>query len=131
MRLLALLAVLAAGATAGPPRIHEPFTALPCPAKPLTTLDLEGCSERRILRSDAAIDAAAARIFSLLQPAGRAPFSRGETAWLAYRRATCAADASRFAGGSAEPVAFGVCEEARNAAHLRELAALEHDLRTH
>ena len=51
-----LVSLLTAAAIA-PPVIHEPFTALPCPLHPDTTIDVVGCQEHRVLRTDRAIDA--------------------------------------------------------------------------
>src|SRR5689334_14368242 len=87
------LAATSAVAVAGPPVITEPFTLLPCPAKPTTTLDLEGCAERRIVATDKAIDARVRTIFALLRSRRSsravANFVRGERAWLTSRRAVC------------------------------------------
>lgn len=127
---LALLAVVVAAAAAPPPPvIHEPFTPLPCPKHPVSTLDLEGCAERALLKSDRAIDARVRRIYAKLSAAGRADFVHGEQAWLRYRRASCSAETSVFAGGTIQPVAFARCETRRNTTHLAELAALERALR--
>ena len=119
------LAVLALA----PPRIREPFTLLPCPMHPTATIELEGCGEHALVSSDRRIDARAARVFRLLPSGGRAAFVRGERAWLADRRASCDAESSRYAGGTVEPVVLLQCELARNATHLRELAATELALR--
>lgn len=127
---LALLAavVLPARATAGesaPPVIHEPFTPIPCPLHPDTTIDVEGCQEWRILRTDRRIDGEARAIFRLLRTgSARASFVGGERSWLHYRRRSCTAEASVFAGGSAEPVAYLTCTLRRNSAHLADLAAM-------
>ncbi len=124
MRIALALAALLASAP-GPPVIHEPFTPLPCPAHPSTTLALEGCAERALLASDRAIDARVAKAYRLLATtSGQAAFVAGERSWLAYRRATCAAAGAWYAGGSAEPVVVADCEQARNVTHLRDLAAL-------
>jgi uncharacterized protein YecT (DUF1311 family) len=108
-------------ALAGPPVIHEPFTVLPCPSDPQTTGALEGCAEHAILRSDARIDALAARIWKALPAAGRPAFARGERSWLAYRRSSCQAEVAKYAGGTFHPVAYGDCEQERNASHLKDL----------
>ena len=102
--------------------VHERFTALPCPRKPQTTLALEGCVERSLLRSDAKVNARAARIWNALPAAGRPEFAGGERSWLAYRAASCRAESSKHAGGTFQPVAYGECELARNTTHLRDLA---------
>jgi uncharacterized protein YecT (DUF1311 family) len=110
----------------GPPVIHEPFTALPCPIHPDTTIDVEGCQERRILRTDRSIDAHVKAIFRLLRTqTAREAFVTGERSWLRYRRQSCAAEGSLFAGGSAEPVAYLDCSLRRNRSHLADLAAMK------
>jgi uncharacterized protein YecT (DUF1311 family) len=110
--------------------IGEPFTLLPCPAHPRSTVDLEGCQERALVASDRRIDARVAAILRVLPSAApRAAFVRGEHAWLAYRRSSCSAQASVYAGGSLAPIAFVRCERARNTTHLVDLAQLEQALR--
>jgi uncharacterized protein YecT (DUF1311 family) len=124
------LAAAGAAAASAPPVIREPFTLLPCPAHPRSTIELEGCREHALVASDRRVDARAAAIFRLLPTAApRAAFVRGERAWLGYRRASCSAQASVYAGGSLEPLAFLHCEAARNATHLLDLAQLENAVR--
>ena len=123
---------LLAGAVAGPapPVIHEPFTQLPCPIHPDTMLDVEGCQEARVLRTDRAIDAEVGRIYRrLASPEARASFVDGERSWLHHRRQSCLAEASRFAGGTAQPVAFLTCTLRRNESHLADLVAMRRALR--
>jgi uncharacterized protein YecT (DUF1311 family) len=102
--------------------VREPFTALPCPKQPVSTVDQEGCSERALLRSDAKVNALAARLWKALPASGRASFARGERAWLVYRGASCRAESSKYAGGTLQPVAYLGCEVSRNTAHLTDLA---------
>ena len=117
-------------AALGPPVIHEPWTPLPCPAHPKSTIEIESCLERAIMRSDRRIDGSAARIFHLLRrKSDRVAFVRGERAWLLYRRQSCSAEASIYRGGSAEPVALLACQKARNRRHLADLDAMEHTLK--
>jgi uncharacterized protein YecT (DUF1311 family) len=121
----ATLASLIAAAAIAPPVIHEPFTALPCPLHPDTTVDVIGCQEHRVLRTDRAIDAQVETIFRLLRTdTGRSAFAAGERSWLSYRRQACAAEASRVAGGSLHGVALLGCELRRNTTHLAELTAM-------
>jgi uncharacterized protein YecT (DUF1311 family) len=127
----ALAAAVAALAGApAPPVIHETFTPLPCPKHQVSTLDTEGCLEQKILATDRQIDAQAKAIFTLLRPDARAGFVRSERAWLAYRRASCEAEASKYAGGTFGGVAAAACTVARNRTHLRDLAELRHTLAT-
>jgi uncharacterized protein YecT (DUF1311 family) len=111
--------------------IHEPFTLLSCPAHPRTTLDLEGCAEKALLKSDQAIDARVKTIWTLAPIEGRAAFARGETSWLAYRRSNCTGQASKYSGGSEQPVAYLECEIARNRGHLADLDQMVATLRRH
>jgi uncharacterized protein YecT (DUF1311 family) len=116
-----------------PPVISEGFTLLPCPAHPKTTIDLEGCAEHRLVRSDRAINERVRAIFALLgrrrSAAARARFVRGERAWLVYRRAVCKSRADVYEGGSAGAVADAECQADKNAGHLQDLEAFERALR--
>jgi uncharacterized protein YecT (DUF1311 family) len=108
-----------------PPVIHEPFTALPCPLHPDTTIDVIGCQEYRVLRTDRAINSQVKTIFGLLRTDGaRSAFVAGERSWLQYRRQSCSAEASRFAGGSAHAVALLSCDLRRNTTHIADLTEL-------
>jgi uncharacterized protein YecT (DUF1311 family) len=113
-----------------PPVITEDFTLLPCPAKPKTTRDFEGCAEHKIVRSDKAINERVRLIFSRLRSrVAVARFVRSERAWLTYRRAVCESRADVYEGGSAAGVVFAECVADKNLAHLKELRAFERDLR--
>jgi len=90
---------------------------------------MEGCAERDIVKTDTAIDAHARAVFSLLTSEGRREFVSAERSWLTYRKASCNVEASKYAGGSLEPVTFGLCVVKKNRTHLQELTALRRDLR--
>jgi uncharacterized protein YecT (DUF1311 family) len=107
-----------------PPVIREPFARLPCPTHALTTLAMEGCSEKVLLATDRAINARAKTIFGVLPSAARKNFVAAEVAWLRYRRSSCLAEASGYSGGSIYPLEYAYCEVARNRTHLRDLAEL-------
>jgi uncharacterized protein YecT (DUF1311 family) len=125
-----MLTCAVAYAASGPPVIHEPWTPLPCPMHPQSTVEVEGCLEKAVTASDRRINARVATIFRLLRTASdRAAFVEGEQSWLHYRRRSCAATASAYRSGSAEPVAFLSCEKSRNARHLADLADTERVLR--
>jgi uncharacterized protein YecT (DUF1311 family) len=136
-----LVCLLAAGIVATPaaaspmlepPVIHEVFTPLPCPANPQTTLALEGCAERVILSRDRAINSQLKVIFGLLRShAARRSFVAGEQSWLRYRGASCTAQVSNYAGGSAQPVVYGYCIAARNKTHLADPADVRKTLSQH
>jgi uncharacterized protein YecT (DUF1311 family) len=124
---LALAAAAVAGT--GAPVIRELWTPLPCPTHPNSTVEIEACLERTVLRSDRRINAKAVMIVGLLrQQSDRAAFVEGEQAWLRYRRRSCSATASVYRGGSAEPVAFLRCEQNRNIRHLTDLLDTERTL---
>jgi uncharacterized protein YecT (DUF1311 family) len=118
------LVSLVAAAAIAPPVIHEPFRPLPCPLHPDTTVDVVGCQEHRVLRTDRAIDNRVEAIFRLLPTEGaRSAFVAGERSWLRFRRRSCTAEASYLASGSAHAVALLTCELQRNRSHLADLAA--------
>jgi uncharacterized protein YecT (DUF1311 family) len=123
------LVSLVTAAAIAPPVIHEPFTPLPCPLHPDTTIDVEGCQEHRVLRTDRRIDLQVKAIFHLLRTEDiRVSFVSGERSWLRYRRQSCAAEASHFAGGTAHGVAFLSCTLQRNKAHLVDLSVMRKTL---
>lgn len=129
-----IVVTLLAGAVGGPtpPVIHEPFTALPCPIHPDTGIDVEGCQEVRVLRTDRAIDSEARRIFRLLPTrSARSSFVDEERSWLHERRQSCLAESSRYRGGTAQPVAFLNCTLRRNRSHLADLVARRKALGVH
>ena len=127
---VALVAVLA-GTALRPPAIHEVFTPLPCPKHAGTTLELEGCAEQVILKTDLTINTDVEAIFNLLAPSERAGFVAGERAWLRYRKLSCEAEASKYAGGTAAGVLLAQCEATRNRTHVKEVAATLALLRVH
>jgi uncharacterized protein YecT (DUF1311 family) len=120
-----LLVSLVSAAAIAPPVIHEPFTALPCPLHPDTTIDVIGCQEHRVLRTDRMIDGQVRAIFRRLRTDdARSTFAAGERRWLQYRRQSCSAEASHLAGGSAHSVALLSCDLRRNTSHLADLATM-------
>jgi len=143
MRWIALAVALVAGLvpvdvgrtdTVAPSVIHEPFAAalLPCPVQPASTIEIEGCLERALLRSDRLINIRVRALFALLHTnVGRTTFVAGERSWLRYRRSTCTAQATFYTGGTAQPVEFARCEVGRNKTHLADLADIEQVLRQH
>jgi len=139
LRRLAALAgvLLVAGSSAvafaasGPPVIKERFTRLPCPAKQKTTIDMEACQEKALLDTDKQINGTVKAIWKQLPVHGRASFAAGERSWLAYRRSSCAAEASAYAGGSVEPVVYAACAMARDKTHLDDLGTMLSHLLSH
>jgi len=121
----------ASGVVTGPPVIHEPFTALPCPTHPYATTEIEGCKERALLASDRKLNVLAKRAYGKLMPSARRGFVRSEEGWLEYRRRSCRAQASPSAGGTANGIEFLACELQRNASHRTDLKALLAALSVH
>src|SRR5689334_11783223 len=97
---------------------------------PQSTLDNEGCIEHAIVAGDRKIDAKARAIFFTLAPRERAGFVRSEHEWFSYRRGTCAAAASKYAGGTLAPLVDASCQVSRNTTHLADLTDLLKNLRT-
>lgn len=131
---LLLLAAPAAVSAAmmPPPAISENFTLLPCPAKPRTTLDLEGCAEHKIVKLDKQIDALVKTIFEALpDDLARQRFVRAQRSWLAYRQTDCASVSDVNEGGSLAVIDFAVCAVARNTERLEDLRAFARALRPH
>jgi uncharacterized protein YecT (DUF1311 family) len=111
-------------AALAPPVVAEPFTPLPCPNRPQTTLDLEGCAEQQVLRIDAQINRTARVVFSRLHDtAAKRRFIAAQRAWVAYRRADCASVADEYEGGSLGGVIAGRCLADRSKVRLGELRA--------
>jgi uncharacterized protein YecT (DUF1311 family) len=91
-----------------------------------TTLGAEGCAEKAILLTDAAINRRANNIFRLLgDRTAKEWFVAAERAWLSYRKKICISISDVYRGGSAEPLAFTTCVRDRNPRHLEELASFE------
>lgn len=124
--LTAVGGALAAAPT--PPVIRETFTQLPCPKHAVTTIAMEGCTEKSILTSDERINALVRTIFYSLGRSSRATFVQGERSWLRYRQDSCTTAASLYTGGSIQPIFFGGCLASLNASHLKDLAGLRCDV---
>jgi uncharacterized protein YecT (DUF1311 family) len=111
-------------ATLSAPVIHEDFTLLPCrgSASHRTTLQLEGCGEHAVLRSDAQVDSLNSRIFKKLPaPAARKQFIAGHDAWLTYRRRYCLSTAAPENDGTLAGVIYIDCVAGVNSAHVKQL----------
>ncbi|MGZ4186026.1 MAG: lysozyme inhibitor LprI family protein, partial [Solirubrobacteraceae bacterium] len=111
--------------------IHETFTPLPCLGAPAhrTTLQMEGCAERQILRTDSQINLLAAQIFPIL-PSDRArrDFNAAQRAWLSYRKADCFSMSDVFEGGTEAGVIDAQCVANRNGQRIKDLRAFHRDL---
>lgn len=125
---LAVGAAVAASATSRlrPPVIHESFTLLSCPAHPVSTLDLEGCAEHRILREDRRVDVEVAAIFPLLYDnAARRRLIAAQTVWLRFRAADCSSESDQYEGGTLAGVVAANCFADVDAARVTELRAFK------
>jgi uncharacterized protein YecT (DUF1311 family) len=134
---VALAAAAPAGASSpyaakpAPPVIHEPFTPMPCTGSPgnRTTLQQESCSEQRILRSDAQINALNQKVFNALHTtSARRDLIAGHRAWLAYRRSYCLSVSDAFQGGTLAGVVDADCTAAANTQHVSNLKTFLKDL---
>lgn len=114
----------ATAASAPAPVIHERFTLLPCPSKPRTTLQIEGCAEHRVVALDRTIDSLNAKVFARLGRTGRAAFTAAATDWLGYRNGSCTAQSSIYRGGSIQPVAYANCLVSVDGSHVTELKTM-------
>src|SRR3954449_10476969 len=124
-RMRGVFASLVTAAAITPPVIHEPFTALPCPLHPDTTIDVIGCQEHRVLRNGRKINGQAGAIFRLLRTESRrSSFVAAERSWLHYRRQSCSAEAAHVVGGKSHAVELLTCTLQRNTSHLADLAAM-------
>ncbi len=121
---LSVVALPAAASPTPAPTVRESFTPLPCPSRPRTTRQIEGCAEHRVLATDRTIDALNTKVVRKLRPAARAGFVSSNAAWVSYRDEACAAAASPYTGGSLQPVAYANCLVAIDRSHVGELRGL-------
>lgn len=123
---LSFIAPVSAGAAApaSAPVVHEQFTLLPCPSKPSTTVQIEGCDEHKVLAADKKIDALNATIFAKLTKAGRPEFVATNSDWVKYRNQACTAESSVYAGGTIQPIVYVNCLIAIDGTHLTELKTM-------
>lgn len=112
-----------------PPAIHESFTLLPCRGNPgsRTTLELEGCAEHQILRTDKSIDALERTLFYRLGTASaRGDLIAAARAWVRYRHSDCLSNSDVYQGGTLAGVVFADCVVARNQQRIKDLTTFKH-----
>lgn len=119
-----------AATSAGPPKIKEPFSAnpLPCTGTPdkRTTVQMEGCIQQDILKTDAKVESLDQSVHSLLGTANaQRKFAAGIRSWLAYRKADCKSFATLYEGGSLETIVYGECVITRNEQRIKDLRGLQ------
>ena len=122
----------ARAASLAPPVIHESFTVLPCTGKPRTrtTLQLEGCAEHQILKTDKVIDALEKTIFHLLATnSARRDLIAAARAWQTYRHSDCLSTSDVYQGGTLAGVVFADCFVARNKQRIQDLKTFENSFR--
>jgi uncharacterized protein YecT (DUF1311 family) len=121
----------ASAAKLAPVRIHEKFTPLPCSGAPghRTTLQMEGCAEKQILRTDTQVNVLEAEIFQLFSDnRARSDLNAAQRAWLNYRKADCLSVSDQFQGGTEAAVVDAQCVASRNGQRIKDLRALKRDL---
>jgi uncharacterized protein YecT (DUF1311 family) len=114
-----------------PVKIHETFTPLPCSGAPAhrTTLQMEGCAEKQILKTDTQINVLAAEIFQLLgDNRARSDFNSAQRAWLNYRKADCLSMSDLFEGGTEAGVVDAQCVASRNNQRIKDLRTFKSNL---
>jgi uncharacterized protein YecT (DUF1311 family) len=107
-----------------PPVIRESFTLVPCAGKPSerTTVDEEGCRERKLMKADKRIERLTASIFKRLhKPHLQRQFLAGARAWLAYRHLDCTGLTAVFADSTFGPLDELNCELERSESRLKDL----------
>jgi uncharacterized protein YecT (DUF1311 family) len=113
-----------------PPVIREQFTPLPCPRQPQSTLELEGCAERRIVSTDRQIDRVLAAIFpKLFDDGARRRLIAAHQLWLAFRKADCTSVSDKYEGGTLAALLAASCAADRSVQRLKDLRAFEGLLR--
>jgi uncharacterized protein YecT (DUF1311 family) len=111
--------------------VKETFSPLPCSGSPghRSTLQLEGCAEQQILRSDRQINTLNKTIFGKLPSnSARRDLIAGHRAWLAYRRAYCLSVSDVFQGGTEAGVVAADCTASVNSQHVANLRTFLRDL---
>ncbi|HVW80605.1 MAG TPA: lysozyme inhibitor LprI family protein [Mycobacteriales bacterium] len=108
------------------PSIPESFTLLPCPAhRPVTTLQIEGCAEHRIVALDSRVTQIARSVYAELRSAAaKRRLVASQAAWIARRRAVCLEASNAYSGGTLAPVAYATCEVRQDRRRAVALAAL-------
>lgn len=90
-----------------------------CPGE--TQVEMSACAAAAAKAADTRLNAAYARL--QLTP----ELKSAERAWIAFRDAQCAYEASVYEGGSIQPMTYSLCLERVTKARTAELAALAQD----
>jgi len=126
---LALAASSFAAAATGPPRLPEKaapdsVASFPCPKNPVSTVDVEACEGRALLRLGHVFNERVSVLWSLLDAQARKDFRAAHDAWFSYREHECAALARQAVGGTEAGVIFAQCEVALTRARVTEVTAM-------
>ena len=97
------------------------LASFPCPRKPVSTLAIEACEARKLLRVDRAFNRQASVLWSVLDTLGRGAFVRAHAAWLTYRDQECRFEARAFLGGTLAGLEGGLCQTRLTAVWLHEV----------
>jgi uncharacterized protein YecT (DUF1311 family) len=104
-----------------PPAIPS-FTPQPCPPEPVSTPEVMGCVEERLLKADKRINQLNAAIFSELSKAQvLRKFLASHRAWLAYRNSDCLDIWASLEEGTIFPIAVGECEVTLDKQRIKNL----------
>jgi uncharacterized protein YecT (DUF1311 family) len=106
-----------------PPALHaqRPATAARC-ERPDTQAEMNACAARDFNAADRALNQEYARLVASIHDTGRRDRLRAaERAWIAYRDAQCAFEASAMEGGTAAPLLFSGCAAQLTRERTKEL----------
>jgi uncharacterized protein YecT (DUF1311 family) len=78
-------------------------------ASPTTQAEMNRCAYEELQRADAALNRAYQKVLRSLEPDRQKKLQAAERAWLAYRDAHCAFEASESEGGSIYPLEYSTC----------------------
>ncbi len=106
-------------------------TAAPCAAAG-TQMDLDACWAARAQQADSHLRVTTARVAYELRAVGvgTKPLAGVQAAWVAARNATCAFEASLYAGGSIAPMIVSECADRMTRARDERLQAMLEALST-
>jgi uncharacterized protein YecT (DUF1311 family) len=111
---------LAGAADAGP-------QADPCKTR-ANQLELTQCADRQSAKGDALLNQTHRKLLADLDEQHRGLLQKAQRAWVAFRDADCALDASAVLGGSLYPMQVAECRAAMADARIKELQALRKSL---
>ena len=95
-----------------------------CPPKPVSTLEMEACAGKRLLRLDREFNAKASILWSMLDAPSRRAFVRAHRSWLTHMTSWCEIGARRYLGGTASGVEASQCQVDATSAWLRDVRGM-------